>query len=305
MNLAMGKNIKKLREIRNVTQEQLAKALNISYQAVSKWENEVAIPDTVMLPQIAKFFQVTIDDLFQTGVKTYPNIASRYLAIYECSHRQEDFFQADREFSKLIASEEYTEEDLRSYGVLYEYHTYYCIKKALDLYQKVLDFGASSKSDTYYKTQRQQIVMLTKIGRGKESIENQIKQKEKEQDNVQSYIALISAYYYNNEFNNALEVFQNALLKWQDNELIYVYGGDIYKKLKDYDKAFFYWNKSLSINDDYADAMYSKAFCYQELGDKENESKMWKQIIEWLEKRGLIIEAEWPKKMLQDIDRKN
>jgi len=162
-----------------------------------------------------------------------------------------------------------------------------------------LDLGASSKSDTYYKTQRQRIVMLANIGRGQECIENQIKQKEKEPDNEQSYIALISAYYHNNQFNEAKELFHDAILKWQNNELIYVYGGDIYKKLKDYDKAFFYWNKSLSINDDYVDAMYSKALCYQEIGDKENESKMWKQIIEWLEKRELIVEAEWPKMMLK------
>jgi transcriptional regulator with XRE-family HTH domain len=49
MNLAIGKNIKKLREVRNVTQEQLASALNISFQAVSKWENDVAVPDTVIV----------------------------------------------------------------------------------------------------------------------------------------------------------------------------------------------------------------------------------------------------------------
>jgi len=93
MNLDVGKNIKKLREIRNVTQKQLAKALNISYQAISKWENEVTIPDTVMLPQIAKFFQVTIDDLFQTEIRTYPNLASRYLAIYESSTDKKTFFK--------------------------------------------------------------------------------------------------------------------------------------------------------------------------------------------------------------------
>lgn len=305
MNLTIGKNIKKMREIRNVTQEQLAKALNISYQAISKWENEVAIPDTAMLPQIAEFFQVTIDDLFQAEIKTYSNLAIRYLAIYESSHRQEDFFQADREFSKLLASGDYTEDDLRSYGVLYEYHTYYCIKKALELYQKVLDSGTTSRSDTYYRTQTQRMYLLSNIGRGKECIDNQIKIMEEEPDNVHSYKALIAAYYFNKQFNEAKEMFHEAIIKWPDNVSLYVWGGDIYKNLKEYDKAFIYWNQSLSISDDGADAMYSKAFCYQELGDKENERRMWKQIIEWLEKRGLIVEAEWPKKMLQDIDKNN
>lgn len=59
-----GKKIKELRLQKAVTQEQLAACLNISPQAVSKWENNVTLPDIQLLPEISVYFGVTIDELF-------------------------------------------------------------------------------------------------------------------------------------------------------------------------------------------------------------------------------------------------
>lgn len=42
MNITLGENIKKLRRDRQLTQEQLAETLEVSFQAVSKWENGVS-----------------------------------------------------------------------------------------------------------------------------------------------------------------------------------------------------------------------------------------------------------------------
>ena len=64
MNETLGTNIMRLRKEAGLTQEQLAKALGISYQAVSKWENGVSCPDISTLPLIADLFSVTIDSLF-------------------------------------------------------------------------------------------------------------------------------------------------------------------------------------------------------------------------------------------------
>ena len=64
MKLELGKKIKQLRLQKGVTQDSLAKALNVSYQTVSKWENEASMPDILLLPEIAVYFGCTIDDLF-------------------------------------------------------------------------------------------------------------------------------------------------------------------------------------------------------------------------------------------------
>lgn len=60
----IGRKIKELRKVRSMTQEQLAEYLNISPQAISKWENETAYPDIMLIPRIAAFFEVSTDHLF-------------------------------------------------------------------------------------------------------------------------------------------------------------------------------------------------------------------------------------------------
>ena len=62
--MEMGKEIRRLREDRGITQEALAEALNVTAQSVSKWERGTSMPDVQMLPQIAVYFGVTIDQLF-------------------------------------------------------------------------------------------------------------------------------------------------------------------------------------------------------------------------------------------------
>ncbi len=62
--MEMGKEIRRLRNDRGLTQEALADALNVSPQTVSKWECGNSIPDVQMLPEIAVYFGVTIDQLF-------------------------------------------------------------------------------------------------------------------------------------------------------------------------------------------------------------------------------------------------
>ncbi len=62
---SIGIKISELRKQKSITQEELAKALKISSQAVSKWENG-GEPDISLIPSIAEFFGVTIDSLFQS-----------------------------------------------------------------------------------------------------------------------------------------------------------------------------------------------------------------------------------------------
>jgi transcriptional regulator with XRE-family HTH domain len=70
----IAKNISDLRKKKGITQEQLAEALNISPQAVSKWERNTSQPDTQTLPLIANYFHVSIDYLFYGENDTYDDI---------------------------------------------------------------------------------------------------------------------------------------------------------------------------------------------------------------------------------------
>ncbi len=62
--IMLGSNIKKYREASNLTQEQLAQRLNISPQAVSKWERGENMPDCASLSDLADALGVSLDRLF-------------------------------------------------------------------------------------------------------------------------------------------------------------------------------------------------------------------------------------------------
>ena len=62
--MEMGKEIRRLRSSRGLTQEALAAALNVTAQTVSKWECGNSVPDVQLLPELAVFFGVSIDQLF-------------------------------------------------------------------------------------------------------------------------------------------------------------------------------------------------------------------------------------------------
>ncbi len=60
----IGLKIRELRKKRGITQERLAEYLNISSQAVSKWESGISQPDISLVPQLVSFFGVSADELF-------------------------------------------------------------------------------------------------------------------------------------------------------------------------------------------------------------------------------------------------
>ncbi len=63
MILMIGEKIRKLRRDRNLTQEEVAQHLGISFQSVSKWERGDGYPDITLLPALANYFGVTADEL--------------------------------------------------------------------------------------------------------------------------------------------------------------------------------------------------------------------------------------------------
>ena len=64
MAMHIGRKIRELRKARALSQESLAMLLGVSFQAVSKWETGATAPDIGLIPSIASFFGVSIDELF-------------------------------------------------------------------------------------------------------------------------------------------------------------------------------------------------------------------------------------------------
>ena len=76
--MTIGTIIKKLRRDKDITQEKLAEFLNISPQAVSRWETDLAMPDITLLPALANIFNVTTDYLLGVDITKKQERISEY-----------------------------------------------------------------------------------------------------------------------------------------------------------------------------------------------------------------------------------
>jgi len=61
----IGNKIRELRLKHNITQSQLAEVLSVTIQSVSKWETGRSFPDITLLPVIARYFGISMDELFE------------------------------------------------------------------------------------------------------------------------------------------------------------------------------------------------------------------------------------------------
>lgn len=85
MNIKIGAVIKNIRAKSNITQEALAAALCVTPQAISRWESEGGYPDIELLPALADFFSVSIDELLG----------------YNLSQREEELANIKKEMARL------------------------------------------------------------------------------------------------------------------------------------------------------------------------------------------------------------
>lgn len=63
MKLTIGENIRKFRKKNDLTQEEFADRLGVTYQSVSRWENGTTYPDLELLPALSEILSVTVDKL--------------------------------------------------------------------------------------------------------------------------------------------------------------------------------------------------------------------------------------------------
>lgn len=134
VNIELGNKIRQLRLRKGITQDTLAKALNVSFQTVSKWENNVAMPDIQLLPEIAVYFGCTMDDLFslseQAQFERIENMLDMQAAI-----SGEEFAQAERFLTDKLSSDGSKSNALRLLAELYN-HKADSLRKTAELYAR-------------------------------------------------------------------------------------------------------------------------------------------------------------------------
>lgn len=87
--MSLGENLQFLRKRDNITQEQLAEALEVSRQSVSKWESDASYPEMDKLLQLADFFHCNLDDMVKQDVSSlYVEDKSNYDSFFNKFSKQ-------------------------------------------------------------------------------------------------------------------------------------------------------------------------------------------------------------------------
>ena len=82
MKMTIGANIKRLRNAKNITQEQLSEAMNVTCAAVSKWERSETFPDITLLQPLAYYFGVSLDELMGYNKEKIQEEINKIIALY-------------------------------------------------------------------------------------------------------------------------------------------------------------------------------------------------------------------------------
>jgi len=299
MNDTFSKNLRKLRLEKHMTQEQVADILGVSAQSVSRWETGATFPDILLLPELAKLYSALVDDLFKENPEGYKNYANRLFAVYENSRKHEDFIAAAIEYEKMVNAGSMTPDDYRSYGVLHDYMSKVCTRKAFEMYDKTMALCKDTDSELYYRTKRQKNILRAAHGEGQTCIAEQQAAIQDNPDNADEYTCLVDALLTAKQYEEGYNIIKKAIAKFPQEAMLYGYAGDICRELKKYDEAFVYWEKHLELDSKWLDSRFSMGFCYEEIGEYQKAYEVWTKITEILMSRGGVIEAEWTKEMAE------
>ena len=140
----IGNQIKELRIRKNVKQEDVAEYLGVSAQAVSKWETGASTPDITLLPNIAMYFGVSIDELFALPEEAQYERIENMFSYEKCIH-PETFAQTVQFLNSQVAK---NANDIRAYenlAYLYNHRAASDHAKASDYAKRVLELEPNNK----------------------------------------------------------------------------------------------------------------------------------------------------------------
>ncbi len=261
-------NMKKYRMEKSFTQEQVAAILSVNPQTVSRWECGTTLPDVLMLPEIAKLYAVTIDDLYKTSKSAYRNYAERLGAVYEKTKNVEDFYNAYIEYGKLIKSGKMEMADMWEFASLMDEMREFCTDKALEWFDRTIAEGRDKDAYSYDRARFLKAGLSFSIGKSEELISGQEKIV-KESNSPKEYTFLMELYCRAGRYNETIGLFDNAFKKGITDWTTYYYAAEAHRFLGNYDMAIKLYEKAGDLGTDFHDEIEGIAYCYEKRGEKE------------------------------------
>lgn len=335
--MELGKKIKQLRLNKGVTQEAFAVALGVTYQAVSRWENETTMPDISLLPQISVYFGVSIDELFEfteeSRFERIENMLNEKSALTET-----EFENAKNFLEKQLQKENENINAIKLLAWLYAHRAKSANIVAVEYAKRAIELGDTSKSmnnilrdaygsphtdwnyrnrheliDFYYKhlqnhpedmrTYRYMLPALVADGRTEEAkkLINEISTKEKpELLNVFKAMVLRRE----GKVQEAQQLFNDMISQYNDSWYTWAIIADFKADDCNYDEAITCYKKSfeLQAKPRYTDSFEAIAHIYEIKGDYLKAIETYQNIIDLLKNDWNITFGATVSKYLQKID---
>jgi transcriptional regulator with XRE-family HTH domain len=288
-SMTIGEKIKRLRVERHITQETLAKHLNISYQAISKWEQNLTSPDLSVIPDIAGFFEITTDELLcvnPSNRKSPLNHCEKLYSIYVHSGTEEDFVKAASAYNEVILHGNPTSADLYYFVCLYGLHSERDLAKAIQFCHKIIKERNDNRDEYWFHTHTRLTQILVGSNKANEAIQFQKDWLEREPDNYLACASVAFAYHSAGDDKTAYEYIKRAEKMPQGAIEIDTGAGDICRNLKKYDEAHIYWDKAFEADTGSISCLFSKAGAYEETGEFSKAIGTYQLINDWLARQG-------------------
>lgn len=320
MNFA--KKCKELRIKKAVTQEQMATTLNLSPQAISKWENGVTLPDIELLPEISIYFGVTIDELFDMAEEKHLDRIRNMIMLQETID-DNDFDYAHNFLLSHMDAPTMAEACLELLSALYNHKAdeyrkkaEYFAKEALSSFPENhanhanlnaaqqgicgdwnLDNHADriryykdflTKNPNSYEGWQWYITELLHVGRCNEAADA-IRQMSSHNASTNDYrmeIYRVKLLWEQGKHMEALTDLEKLTTDNPDNWLVWNFAGDVYAKACEYHKAIACYEHCIEVQPKprYTDAPMAIAQICEIIGDDSQAIQAWKTYIDILNK---------------------
>lgn len=333
----IAKQIKLHRLRNNLTQEKLAEALNVTSQAISKWENALSCPDISLLPELSAVLGITIDALFESADETHFKRIEGML-YGEVNLSQADFDYAERFLKEKCLNLEHKNRCLTLLGYLYNQRAESYREKAIDISKIALEVEPANHENhanlceamngmfmdwcvtnhtriiDYYQDYVQKhpndragymwlIDNLVADGRfheAKEAVEKLCQIKETYHGLMyKAYIA-----WHEISWSAAQPYLQELAEKYADDEHAINQLASFYAKRGEYEQAIAYYRKAAELEPAprYSDNYLSIAQLSALIGDREAAIEAYRKVIEILREDWDMCEGEVIRSYLEKID---
>ena len=332
----IGKNIRQLRQEKHVKQETLAEAIGVSSQAVSKWETGASEPDIALLPRLAAYFGISIDELFELPREEHMERIGNMLW-HERRIRPETFERTAAYLEELVRNDP---DDAQALGMLAALYCHrangdrgtaaYYAERALeadpkdenDVWPTLLEAKGGLCGDEWFDNHfaaiRYMKDFLNKHPKDRRAlvllIPNLIADHRFEEAEAAigqlkgDYCALCyggDLAFARGERERARENWEQAVRDFPQRWQTYDFLGQGYRKLGLLEEALEAFEQAFSVQKapHYTDGLFARAQIHEQLGDYESAIEDEKRIIECLREDYGTVDGEEVDERLREIER--